>query len=380
MSTIPFVQVEGTLALPHIRPLARLPASFGKEWALTAPHFSLRTELRALYAAIMRTVCLSVEAFRAAARWDHLRIPVPMPPAPVAAPVAPEPARATATRAGHAQRTSAATGQATPPFERRKLTGGAVAIGSAALLAWIVASHTPSGTQTASSKADSHANASAGHDAAQRLADARAEHDHAVAGGTAPQAAATQPATAPAPKIASPIATAPAPKTASSTAIAPASTIALPITASERKAPPASAAVRAQRDFSVQPQAKTAAPARLVQREKLGNDRALKRAAGQRVAGRGTSLRHGAHEFAPYREASPVTTQRSRGSYSQAQVYSPRQSSANPVDEYASVLTYANTYATPRAANRPTVAADSTDWVNHVSQRRVTEVPDRFAK
>lgn len=368
MSTIPFVQVEGTLALPHIRPLARLPASFGKEWALTAPHFSLRTELRALYAAIMRTVCLSVEAFRAAARWDHLRIPVPMPPAPVAAPVSPEPARATAARAGHAQRTSAATGQATPPFERRKLTGGAVAIGSAALLAWIVASHTPSGTQTASSKADSHANASAGHDAAQRLADARAEHDHAVAGGTAPQAAATQPVTAP------------APKTASSTAIAPASTIALPITASERKAPTVSAAVRARRDFSVQPQARTAAPARLVQREKLGNDRALKRAAGQRITGRGTSLRQGAHEFAPYREASPVTTQRSRGSYSQAQVYSPRQSSANPVDEYASVLTYANTYATPRASNRPTVAADSTDWVNHVSQRRVTEVPDRFAK
>ena len=137
MSTFPFVQVQGALALPHIRPLARLPVSFGREWALTPPHSSLRAELRALYAAIMRTVCLSAEAFRAAARWDndHNR-PAPQPPRPAAAPVGPQTEGGpTAAPAVYGRSTPATSPRRKPPFEQHKLAGGAVTIGGAALLA-----------------------------------------------------------------------------------------------------------------------------------------------------------------------------------------------------------------------------------------------------
>jgi len=66
--------------------------------------------------------------------------------------------------------------------------------------------------------------------------------------------------------------------------------------------------------------------------------------------------------------------------YPQAQRYSPRQTRANLADEYASILSYAKTYAPARTSNSPAVPVDITEWVNHVSQRRITEVPDRFAK
>ncbi|MEX3979354.1 hypothetical protein AB4Y45_10270 [Paraburkholderia sp. EG287A] len=290
MSTFQFVQVEGALALPHIRPLAHLPASFGREWALTPPHFSLRAELRALYAAIMRTVCLSAEAFRAAVGWGDDHRPASQPPRPVAAPVP-----APAGRAADA----GSTPKHTSPLEQRRLTGGAVAIGGAALLAWIVASHAPRESASASSNATLRANASTVQDTSQRLADARLQQ---------------------------------------------------------------------------------AAPARLAERETLSNERAVERSASQRVAERGTNPRRDIRAFAPYREARPATSHRAHGASPQAQGYAPRSTGANPADDYASVLAYARTYVPARASNSPAVPVDSTAWVDHVSQRRITEVPDRFAQ
>ncbi|NIE68524.1 hypothetical protein F3J17_32125 [Burkholderia sp. Ax-1719] len=90
--------------------------------------------------------------------------------------------------------------------------------------------------------------------------------------------------------------------------------------------------------------------------------------------------RHALHEFTPDRSAPLVTTHRTHGMYSEAAEYSPHQFAANSSDEYPSVSTYANTRTVSSAVSRAPVAADSTDWVNHVAQRRVTEVPDRFAK
>ncbi|MEX3939619.1 hypothetical protein AB4Y44_08710 [Paraburkholderia sp. BR10937] len=289
MSTFQFVQVEGALALPHIRPLAHLPASFGREWALTPPHFSLRAELRALYAASMRTVCLSAEAFRAAVGWGDDHRPASQPPRPVAALVAGAAGRA--ADAGSAP-------ERTSPFEQRRLTGGAVAIGGAALLAWIVASHAPRESASASSNASLRANASTVQDTSQRLADARLRH---------------------------------------------------------------------------------ASPARLAERETLSNERAVERSGGQRVAERGTHLRRDVRTFAPYREPGPLTSHRAHGAYPQAQGYAPGSAGANPADDYASILAYAKTYVPARASISPAVPVDSTEWVNHVSQRRITEVPDRFA-
>jgi hypothetical protein len=447
MSSFPFVQVEGALSLPYIRPLAPIPASFGREWALTDPQFSLRTELRALYAAIMRTVCMSVEAFRAAARWDHRHSPFPLEPAPVAAPVAP--VMASAAAAVQARTTPGTSRMPTPPVERNTLAASAVAIGGAALLTWIIASHAPHDTATSSSKANSPADATARQDASQRLADARAEHDEHATSGVVQQRAAQAPVSAPTPTTdsaltvnATPTA-AVAPRAASAPALASVqgaaqapvqAAVKAPIQAAPQapiqaavqapvhaaaqapvqapaKAPfqaaaqaPMRAAVhapvqapvaatantgkaqqtartaRSQPNYSEQAHTRSGSPARLVQRDVRNNSSAARRDATQRVAKPGAKQRLDVQKFEPYREARPVTTHRPNATYSEARVYSPHQTSANQADEYSSILTYANTYTAARPSNRAAAPVDNTDWVNHVSQRRVTEVPDRFAK
>ncbi|WP_395068797.1 hypothetical protein [Paraburkholderia silvatlantica] len=299
MSTFQFIQVEGALALPHIRPLACLPASFGREWALTAPHFSLRAELRALYAAIMHTVCLSAEAFRAAVGWGEDHRPAAQPPRPAAAPVG-----APAGRVASVRSTPEAAPNRTPKHasspEPRRLTGGAVAIGGAALLAWIVASHAPHESASVSGNTIPRPTASKVQDTSRHLAD---------------------------------------------THVAP------------------------------------APPAKRVQREARGNERTVKRSGGQRVAERSVNPRRDVRTFAPYREAR-VMSHRAHGASTEPQGYAPWPPGpgANPADEYASILSYAKTYVPVRASNSPAVPVDSTEWVNHVSQRRVTEVPDQFAQ
>jgi hypothetical protein len=292
MSTLSFVQVEGDLAVPHIRTLTRLPASFGREWALTPPHSSLRAELRALYAAMMRTMCLSVDAIRAAARWDHYRSPVAVTRAPAAAPVntsvAASPtssargASASGTFAGtpHFKRTTAAPPEHTQTSERSRLAGGAVAIGGAALLTWIIASHTPQETGSTTGNVSARPGASEERDSSRRLADSRAAHEHAV-NGAIQQTASQSPAPSAAP-VSPPIAeVAPAQAAAQTVADTPAPAAVSPAiqaTVSERK--PEQAVVVASAappDFSVRPRAKTATPARLAQRDARSNGRSAYR-------------------------------------------------------------------------------------------------------
>jgi hypothetical protein len=378
MSTFPFVQVEGALALPLTGPLACLPRSFGREWMLTPPHFSLRAELRALYAAMLRTMCLSADAFRAAVRWAPNDGPARPTPSPVAAPITqntgPSAAPALA-RGAYAHRTTAAP--AAP--DRSKLTGGAVAIGGAALLAWIVASHTPHEVQTAISETEARPAATEAPEASQRLTNARAQHEQTIkdAGPVTPPhptAAATV-----SPRVVDTTLTGAAPHVANTSAEAPANA-SVATGDNAREARRENTIARTQPDFGSQVRVKAATPATLVQREAHSNGRAVGRTAGQRVAGLSTSRRQSVHQFAPYREAHPVTTHRSEATYSKAKRYSPRQPAVNPADEYASILAYAKTYQPAHASNRPSIPTDSTEWVNHVSQRRVTDVPDRFAK
>ena len=70
MSTIPFTPIQGYLAMPRLRPLGHVPASFGRDWALLPPGYSLRAELKALYAAMLRTFCMSDQAIRSLCRWS----------------------------------------------------------------------------------------------------------------------------------------------------------------------------------------------------------------------------------------------------------------------------------------------------------------------
>ncbi len=447
MSTFPLVQVEGALAMPHMRPLNRVPPPFGREWSLMPSQFSLRTELHALYAAFLRTICLSAEAFRQAYRWDRQPRAAAEPPRPAAAPVGAAMSAAQAQQAAAealgarsaggakaaqatqaAQRAQSAPAARTPP-PSHKLTASAVAIGSAAVLAWIVASH----TQVRDDKGQSSLRASvspaakADTQSSSRLADERALHDRSISGviegpktAAAPDAshengvaissavvaqratpvASPATATAATASTATPIvAPGTAPQAAAvqrpeSIAATPAATatLAAPVvtqskdTASTLAAAPATAkrpdfAMRAHTVKPVQSTLKSrAAGEKRTARSHQAITQATSTAKATRAAdqtARGTSSRHAVHEFAPHRSAPLVTTQRTHGMYSEAAEYSPHQFAADSSDEYASLTTYANTRTAPR---RAPVAADSTDWVNHVAQRRVTEVPDHFEK
>ncbi len=441
MSTFPLVQVEGALAMPHMRPLNRVPPPFGREWSLMPSQFSLRTELHALYAAFLRTICLSAEAFRQAYRWDRQPRAAAEPPRPAAAPVgaamnAAQAQQAAAEALGArsaggakmaqaAQRVQSAPAARTPP-PSHKLTASAVAIGSAAVLAWIVASH----TQVRDDKGQSTLRASvspaakADTQSSSRLADERALHDRSISGviegpktAAAPDAShengvaissavVAQRATPVAsPSLATPATASTAtpivvPGTALQAApvqrpeliaATPAATAAPAVTRGKDAAPALAAApATAQRpDFAMR--VHTVKPVQSTLKSRAGGEKRTARShqaitqatsttketrAADQTA-RSASSRHAVHEFAPHRSAPIVTTQRTHGMYSEAAEYSPHQFAADSSDEYASLTTYSNTRTAPR---RAPVAADSTEWVNHVAQRRVTEVPDHFEK
>lgn len=422
MSTYPLVQVEGALAMPRMRPLNRVPPPFGREWALMPPHFSLRTELQALYAAFLRTMCLSAEAFRQVYRWDLHRRRVVEPPRPTAAPVGDTFNAAQAQRAAadtlqrpaagtQPARTSARVERAPPPSH--KLTASAVAIGGAVLLAWIVASHTQFGEGKDKTVLRAPASpASTDTSVSTRLSDERQQHDLALSGGA--QGNQSAPATAraaSAPAAASvaqrdtmETATATATKAATKTAAAsarphqgPASAPiliapdALPVPTPaipSATAPNSKPAAAGRPDFAGRAHASTPQRATLTSKATRTSNTTAKAAKGRHAADTDANghkayrdaARHPAHDFAPHRSAPLVTTQRTHGMYSEAADYSPLQSGATSSDDYPSLTTYAGTHAAPRPASRATVSADNTEWVNHVSQRRVTEVPDSFAK
>ena len=358
MSTYPLVQVEGALAMPRMRPLNRVPPPFGREWALMPPHFSLRAELQAFYAAFMRTVCLSAEAFRQACRWDLQRRFVPEPPRPAAAPVGGtfNAAQAQQAAADTLRHPVAGAQPARPtgrveriPPSSHKLAASAVAIGGAVLLTWIVASHTQFGESKdktvlrmpASPVSSIDASASA------RLSDERAQHDLTMSGAVRVNQNASAPAIAHA---------ASAPATAGSP------------------------------DFGGRAHTSTPLRATLTPKATRTSDTTAKAAKGRLAAdakGRAVhkdSGRHMAHISAPHRSAPLVTARHTPRMYPKAADYSPFQPHATSSDDYASLTTYAGTRAAPRPANRAGANIDNTEWVNHVSQRRVTEVPDSFAK
>ncbi|MFP6558377.1 hypothetical protein WJ542_08625 [Paraburkholderia sp. B3] len=354
-------------------PLDHIPPPFGREWMLLPPHFSLRVEMKALYAAIMRTVCLSAEAFRAACRWDPHRRTIP------------EPAGARVGESIHAGANGAVavtvpfsvgglepavephiealrpvlpagTGGMSPP-DRSRLAGGACAIGGAALLTWILASHAPQSDTQLAAPPPTRADHESGGTVSQRLADERAAHDLAVADSqtilqtsqavepTAPLQSATPTPGTDAPLIAS----RPDYSAESHHVTAPPPILALPLVADNEKHPARSVPGAAKSKAAIKPRA--------------FNDR------------------HAAHTFTPHRvNPHQVATHRTAARYSKAGHYSPRRPSAHHSDEYASIASYASTYTTPRPASRSSVPVDSTEWVNHVSQRRVTEIPDSFAK
>jgi hypothetical protein len=85
------------------------------------------------------------------------------------------------------------------------------------------------------------------------------------------------------------------------------------------------------------------------------------------------------------RRAVPRAAQRALPRPSAAGAYSPRAPAQPGLDEYADVTMSAVTQLRDLASSRSAMtnnlpAAGSTEWMSHMSQRRVTEIPDQFAK
>ncbi|WP_434660666.1 hypothetical protein P5W99_10710 [Paraburkholderia sp. A3BS-1L] len=363
------------------------------------PHFSLRTELQAFYAALLRTVCLSAEAFRKVCRWDLQRRFTPEPPRPAAAPVGSplNAAQAQQAAAETLQRTAAGARPARRveriPPPSHKLTATAVAIGGAVLLTWIVASHAPFGDGKNNAVLHTPAPPASNRDesASVRLSDERARHD--LATSAAPRADQYAPASTPATAARSTaMQTAAANATrrqspASSPIIVTPGTAPAPAVARGPATSTASGPAKAERpDFAARTNPGAPLRGTLTSKATRTNGATASATKGRQAVETGTrsahgeSRRHPAHDFTPHRSAPLVTTQRTQGAYSEASGYSPFQPGGMSSSDYSSLSTYAGTRAAPRPTSSATVNVDNTDWVNHVSQRRVTEVPDHFAK
>ncbi|CAB3794138.1 hypothetical protein LMG28614_03863 [Paraburkholderia ultramafica] len=364
MSTIPLTLVEGPIALPRVRPLGHLPAPFGRDWALLPPGHSWRTELKALYAAMLRTFCMSDKAILSFCRW------VPLNPRRAAAAAS----AATAKRAtvfapprdeaphvfAEAAALPMAEGPAVGTLSRgapphwRALAGGACALSGAAMLAWIAFGHLahrqliddvkPADTVTAS------LDAQPAKPPQHRLSDAVTTREPAAGKGNARTRSAASARVGGAPIYA------PAPNQTRATAARRASTN---DTLSHRRH-----ALRETTDS---------------RREKA------RRYLAHGAAANPLSQIAAMSDDMP-RIAVPPVAQRASPRPSAAGSYSPLAPARLGIDEYADVTTFAATHLRDMAPpSRPATsinpsAANGTEWMNHLSQRRVTEVPDQFAK
>jgi hypothetical protein len=75
-----------------------------------------------------------------------------------------------------------------------------------------------------------------------------------------------------------------------------------------------------------------------------------------------------------------VTKRRAGVSYPHAGSHSPRHAATVPGNDYGSVAMFANTYTNESRPVTAVVLTDSTDMPAHLTQRRLTEIPDQFSK
>ncbi|ASL44952.1 hypothetical protein bAD24_I15855 [Burkholderia sp. AD24] len=348
MSTIPFTLIEGSMALPRMRPSGRhFPAPFGRDWAYRPPGYSWRIELKALYAAVVHTFCMSDQTFRSFCKW--------VPPMPE------EPRQVIAGARTQPREEPAPSQRA--PRHRSALAGGACALSGAALLAWIVLDHPPR---------------------PHSISEARPAKTTAVDRGAASiQSGATNAFTARATSQAGSVG---APDMASSPVNAAVdSGNAQPLRADETSgktamsapalAKPAAnesgySALRHGEDFREKTaglheearhgNAKTVASYKPVFGA-VRSDR-VPRVAGSTIATHALPKPAAIGSYAPF-----VPTQSDAGQYASVTM-----SAATPVRAISPPPRPASAAKTP--------VASETEWTNHLSQRRVTDIPDQFSK
>lgn len=347
MSTIPLTQIEGAFAFPRLRPLDRLPAPFGRDWALLPPGYSWRPELQALYAAGLRTFCMSRKTIFSFCRWVPLSARRAAASASAAtaqrATILDAPRDETPRMPGEtiaaaaAEKLPLATVSRRSPPHWGSLAGGACTLGGAAMLAWFAAGHfahrqtvdsakpanTIAATRNASPATQSSSDAVTDRAMAVGKVHAQGRHEASARAGAAVSTAAP----------------------ASTSTIATASLHAPTNEALSRRH-------RTPRDRIGSPHEKT--------------------------------HRQFARSAAAHPLSSVVPGALPRPSV--ARDYSPSMPARLGTDEYAAVTMSAATHlrdlAPPsrHAVSNSASAASATEWMDHISQRRVTEIPDQFAR
>jgi len=334
-TTIPFTLIEGAIALPSTRPLGPVSRTLGREWALLPPSISLRVELKALYAALLRTFCLSSQAMRTMCKWDNEQVasgaretgalPVQAVEAAasaalvgpaVHAAVADSAINSAASAAAYAASGGGRPRQIQAPHRRSDFRlGSAVAIGGAAVLAWIVLDHP------------------ARHAPAPRLVSA--EVKPAAAPVTTPPTPHVQPV----------------------------------VRATEQPALDAAPATMTDRSAAVS----------------TAGESPVQAVATDSAHARHRSTAHTIEHAGITPPSNAVYTASSVATYSAAGDYSPVEPRPLATGEYTAVRMTARTSgdAQPLPPSRPSMTSDSnieSGWMSHLSQRRVTEVPELFSQ
>ncbi|SIT48601.1 conserved hypothetical protein [Paraburkholderia piptadeniae] len=384
MSTPQFTLIAGAMAMPRLRPLELVSRSIGREWSLLPPNISLRKELKVLYTAMMRTFCLNAAAIRAMCRWDPqtLRRQPAAPSAPAVAPIG----SAIPLDLRHPARS----------FKRKNrqwntIAGGACAISGAAVIAWLVASQQrqpPAPTLAAAP--DVTLNARATHvddDAATsehrrtgkvaRSTDARDTWNRARGDLNARSSGQTAPQTADTPDA--PTANAGRFDVGNGAASERAFPVARRAVDTNASASPRHATDRSDTDRFARGASRKHSTKR--ERDAIIN-------AGTHRAPHPTFRSLDAEPRYSWRSQPDAgrhpthgTLHRTRPQPSMAGAYSPFAPSPRANSDYASVTMSAGMHGiAPAAIARGHVDTDSTEWMNQISQRRVTEIPDRFSK
>ncbi|MFM0619105.1 hypothetical protein PQR37_34150 [Paraburkholderia nemoris] len=346
-TTIPLTLIEGSMALPCVSSFGRLlPPPFGRDWALLPPVRSLRAELKALYAAMLRTFCISEQAIHSFCKWEPLRewAPATAATATVFGVSVDEAAQTSAEAAAFAP--VSAPAEAAPRGTSKHwgaLAGGACALGGAAMLAWIAFGHLTQRHSNSELK-------TAGKVPVRQ--EAQLANRHSFDAAVTPDATANNRASALAPSAVK---------------------IVKPSTATPARAP-ADNTVSRYRDK----QRKGA----VTSHERSG--RSSQPTIATQSSRQLSHIEPSNYEVPQF--AALANAQRTSAKPSSAGPYSPLAPSRLGTDEYAAMTLSAGTHlrkiappSRPASSTNPS-EVNGTEWINHMSQRRVTEVPDQFTK
>jgi hypothetical protein len=305
MSTTYLIPVEGNMAMPGPHAYAYLPSSFGQRWTLLPDNISLRPEIRALYAALLRTMCLSATAIRSMCHWEPLR-------KPVSAQQTVYPAKAEAETASPLPPAAAsASVMSLKSLSKALLASGTIAAICIVLAAGFVWMHPTARPATGRS---------ASGDATTVLAD--------------------------------------------SPATEPVANVSTQAHEDAQPAPAKAAANIARSDMQIANEPPRSSAEKTV-----------------------VAKRNSRNEVAPenprvsrHADTSATAPHRFSAAASEAGAFSPQRAKEHPVDDYASIQTWAQTTRSEAmpALSQGATRTNDTDWMNHIKQRRITDAPEGF--